>query len=63
LISVAAAAEELQEEEELEEEAVPILPLRGPPTLRPGAAQNPEVSKGVRQSEMPSSRRLASMFG
>lgn len=57
LMSVAAV-----EEEEDDDELPPPLPLRGPPTFRPGAAQNPEVVYGVRQSETPRSRRQASIF-
>jgi hypothetical protein len=38
LMSVAADGEELEEELE-----AAMLPLRIPPTLRPGAAQKPEV--------------------
>lgn len=49
-------------EEEEDDDELPPLPLRGPPTFRPGAAQNPDVVKGVRQSETPRSRRQASMF-
>ena len=40
LMSVAVVEEE---EEEDEDELPPPLPLKGPPTFRPGAAQNPEV--------------------
>ena len=42
-----AAAVEEEEEEDDDDDELPeaaILPLRIPPTLRPGAAQNPEVS-------------------
>ena len=46
LMSRAAAVEEAEEEDDDDDELpeAAILPLRIPPTLRPGAAQNPEVS-------------------